>query len=147
MHKPDTQTPPGEAVWTRLARSSDRIRGRIERDLADAGLPCLQWYDALLEIERADREGLRQFELQQRLLLPQYGLSRLLQRIAAAGLITRTPCPADGRGQILRVTAQGRQVRATMWPVYAAAMAAAIEAKLEPGDAARLAGLLDRLLD
>ncbi|MCW3780982.1 MarR family winged helix-turn-helix transcriptional regulator [Defluviimonas salinarum] len=146
MHSDDTRSRPGQAIWIRLARASERARDRIERDLADAGLPCLQWYDALLEIERAGPDGLRQNTLQQRLLLPQYGLSRLLQRIAAAGLISRTPCPEDGRGQILTITAKGRRTRSAMWPVYAAAMEAAIGAKLHPREAARLAELLDRLL-
>ena len=48
------------------------------------GHPPLAWYDALLEIEKAGPDGLRPFELRKLLLLPQYGTSRLLDRMVTA---------------------------------------------------------------
>lgn len=146
MHRSDQETSHGQAVWTRLVRAATAVQARIETALKAQGLPPLGWYDALWEVERAGTEGLRQFELQQRLLLPQYGLSRLLARIAEAGLIARAPCPVDGRGQILTITAEGRHVRAAMWPVYAAAMEEAVGGKLTEAEAVLLAGLLARFV-
>ncbi len=146
MHRSDQETSHSQTVWTRLVRAATAVQARIETALKAEGLPPLGWYDALWEVERAGPEGLRQFELQQRLLLPQYGLSRLLARIAEAGLIARAPCPVDGRGHILMITAEGRRVRAAMWPVYAAAMAEAVGAKLTEAEAELLAGLLARFV-
>jgi DNA-binding MarR family transcriptional regulator len=132
-------------AWTRLLRAHQAALGHVEGALKTAGLPPLAWYDALLELERAGADGLRPFALEVQLLLPQYGLSRLLARLEGAGLIVRRPCPGDGRGQMIAITDAGRATRAAMWPVYAAALQEAVGARLSADEAARLADLLARL--
>lgn len=116
-----------------------------EAELKDAGLPPLSWYDALLEIDNADPDGIRPFILRQRLLLPQYGTSRLLDRLARAGLIERRICDEDGRGQVIYITQEGRKTRANMWPIYARMLTRQVEEKLTKQEAAQLAGLLDKI--
>jgi len=146
MHSTEGANPQAEAIWTRLIRAATATQDGIETALAKAGLPALAWYDVLWEVEKAGDAGARPYELQGRLLLPQYGLSRLLARIEAAGLVSRAPAPADGRGQIIRLTQRGRQVRAAMWPVYSAALPRHIGARLTQDEADRLVALLSRLL-
>lgn len=133
------------AAWTALMRAQRRALGVIEAALKAAGLPALAVYDALLEIERAGEEGLRPFQLEPRLLLPQYGLSRLLDRLAADGLVRRRPAPKDRRGHVVVISPQGRALRARMWPVYARALERAFGCRLDPGEAATLAKLLRRV--
>ena len=84
------------------------------------------WYDALLELERSGAKGLRPFELQKQLLFAQYNLSRLGDRLDAAGYVVRKASAADGRGQVLTITASGRALRRRMWPVYAQAIEDAV---------------------
>lgn len=146
MHRKDVPNPHAQAVWTRLVRSTERVRASIEAALETAALPPLSWYDVLWEIEKAGDEGIRPYELQDRLLLPQYGASRLLLRMEKAGLVVREPAPADGRGLILTLTAEGHGVRARMWPVYEAAMQETIGETFAKGEAARLAELLGKLV-
>src|SRR4051812_41951490 len=139
---------PSEAVvraWTRLVRAQHRVLGAVEADLRRAGFPPLAWYDALLELRRAP-EGLRPYQLEARMLLAQYNLSRLVDRLEAAGHLARAPSPEDGRGQVLRITEGGRALLAAMWPAYAAAIARHVGARLTEAQAGRLAALLDRLL-
>ena len=71
-------------------------------------------------------------------------VSRLLDRLEAAGYVQRRPCDDDGRGQT--VTDQGRAMRRRMWPVYGAAMQSAVRAKLDSAEAQQLAALLDKLV-
>jgi DNA-binding MarR family transcriptional regulator len=130
-------------AWTRLMRAHRAALARAEQALKDQGLPGLEWYDVLLELERAG--PLRPRDLQKGLLLAQYNLSRLLDRMAEAGLIERRSCPQDGRGQFVAVTAEGRKLRQRTWPVYAGAIQSAIGARLGPAEAAELAELLGRL--
>ena len=134
-----------QRAWTGLVSASRRMQDRIEARLKAEGLPPLGWYDALLEIERAGPDGLRPLALTRRLLLPQYGISRLLDRIENAGLVERRRAPADARGQIVAITEAGAALRARMWPVYAAEMRAGIEDRLTAQQIATLAGLLARL--
>jgi DNA-binding MarR family transcriptional regulator len=139
---------PGEAVtraWARLIRAQHIALSRVETALKQAGLPPLSWYDVLLEVERAGKAGTRPFEIERRLLLPQYGLSRLLDRIVSAGYIVRRPCGADGRGQIVAITRAGKAMRRRMWPVYGGAISCAIGERLSEEEAETLGELLGRL--
>lgn len=133
------------AAWTRLVTASRVLLDRIEAALKAEGLPPLGWYDALWELERAEA-GLRPFELQERLLLPQYGMSRLLDRLVTAGLVERLAVEEDGRGQRVRITTQGRDTRGRMWPVYAAELCRLVEVPLRQGEAEALAASLGRLI-
>jgi DNA-binding MarR family transcriptional regulator len=83
--------------------------------------------------------------LKERLLLPQYGMSRLLDRMARAGLIDRDDAEDDGRGQVVRLTPKGLSTRQAMWPVYAGVLVRSVEAHFTDAEAAELARLLQRL--
>jgi DNA-binding MarR family transcriptional regulator len=131
--------------WTGLNRAHHAALGTVENALKNAELPPLGWYDVLLEVERAGKGGLRPFELERKLLLPQYGLSRLLERIASVGYIERRPCGDDKRGQVIAITKAGLKMRRRMWPVYAEAVAAAFGLHLTDDEAAVLARLLRKL--
>lgn len=132
-------------AWVRLLRAHQAALSQVEGGLKAAGLPPLAWYDVLLELERADEPGMRPFELERALLLPQYGLSRLVARMEAAGLVERRQCPGDGRGQMLAATEAGREMRRRMWPVYAAGLERAVGRHLSPDEAGQLAELLGKL--
>jgi DNA-binding MarR family transcriptional regulator len=141
---------PAEATiraWARLMKAQHRALGAIEAALKAAGLPPLAWYDVLLETERAGKDGLRPFELERAMLLAQYNLSRLVDRLAAAGYVERRPCADDGRGHLIAITEAGRAMRRRMWPVYARAIEAAVGRRLSAKQAATLGELLGHLID
>jgi len=89
--------------------------------------------------------GLRPYEVQNRLLLPQYRVSRLVQRLAKAGYLRRQAYDGDGRGQLLVLTPEGAEMRRRMWAVYAPAIEQAVGARLSPEEAQTLATLLAKL--
>jgi DNA-binding MarR family transcriptional regulator len=138
-------TPSSAAVlaWSRLVRAHDAALGHIENALKAADLPPLEWYDVLLELERAG--PLRPRDLQARLLLAQYNLSRLLDRMVGAGAVERQPCEEDGRGLIVAVTEAGLALRQSMWPVYAEAIEVAVGSRMSDREAAVLAELLGQI--
>jgi DNA-binding MarR family transcriptional regulator len=132
-------------AWVQLVRAQRRALCSVERALSAANLPPLEWYDVLIELERSG--PLRPRDLQEKLLLAQYNLSRLLDRMEAAGAIERERCSEDARCQWVRATPSGRSLRKTMWPVYAEAIQQAIGGKLSCSQAERLSDLLGRLSD
>lgn len=133
------------AAWIALIRAQKTSLQTVEQAFKQQGLPPLAWYDVLWELEQARPEALRPFELEQRLLMPQYGLSRLLDRIRDAGYLERRPSAADGRGYDIAITAAGRTIRKKIWPVYAEALNRALGEKLSDAEAKKLAGLLGKL--
>ena len=137
---------PSEAVvhaWTRLVRAQATVLAAVEADLKAAGFPPLAWYDVLLELSR--RDGLRPFEIEACVLLAQYNLSRLLDRLQAAGYVDRRPCPEDGRGQIVLITPAGRELQKRMWPTYRTAIARHVGDRLSEVEAETVARLLEKL--
>jgi DNA-binding MarR family transcriptional regulator len=143
-----SERPPSDAViraWTRLVRAQRAVLAAVEAELKAAGFPPLAWYDVLLELSRKT-EGLRPFALEQELLLAQYNLSRLIDRLEAAGYVARKDCPEDGRGQVVAITASGRALVKRMWPTYRAAIRRHVGAKLSEDEAGRLATLLGKLI-
>lgn len=141
----NTPSPSTLALWTTLVSVSRHLLETIEVRLKAEGLPSLTWYDALLEIEKAGSDGIRPFALEDRLLLPQYGTSRLLDRIEKAGLIARAPCEEDGRGHVVRITEAGKATRRRVWPVYARALSELIGDRMSPDEATALAEALRAL--
>ncbi len=130
-------------AWVTLVHTHRVALSAVERALKSAGLPPLDWYDVLLELERAG--PLRPRELQARLLFAQPNLSRLLDRMEGAELVERGRCAEDARGQLVCLGAAGKALRRRMWPIYAAAIEETVGAKLTDTQAEQLAGLLGRL--
>lgn len=136
-----------EAVdaWARLVRVSQVLLSAVESDLKADGFPPLSWYDVLLELRRAGPGGLRPFELERAMLLAQYNISRLVERLLKAGYVARRPCEEDARGQILSITPHGERLLRRMWPAYRAAIRRHFADRLGDGDAEALARILGRL--
>jgi len=119
----------------------------LEGALKKADLPSLAWYDVLLELERAGEKGLRPFELEREMLLAQYNLSRLIERLSRAGYVAREACEDDGRGHVLTITPAGKAMRRRMWAVYAPAIQAAIAGHLSESEIERLGALLGAFIE
>ena len=141
--KPLKPTETVVAAWVRLLRAQTQTFAAVEQAMKEAGHPKLEWYDVLLELERGG--PMRPRDLQARLLFAQYNLSRLLDRMVAAGVIARDECPEDQRGSIASITAAGRTLRRRMWVTYGPAIADVIGRKLSDDEAAELARLLGKL--
>lgn len=134
------------SAWARLIRAGQGLLAAVEADLKAAGFPPLAWYDVLLELRRAGEAGLRPLALQQKMLLAQYNLSRLLDRLERAGLIERRSCPDDARGQVVHATADGLALLDRMWPAYRAAIKDRFADKIDSASTEVLGRLLGKLL-
>jgi DNA-binding MarR family transcriptional regulator len=142
---PDRPSPAAVRAWASLVRVQSLLVAAVQADLAVAGLPPLEWYDVLLELARAPQGRLRPFEIEQRVLLAQYNVSRLLSRLERAGLVAREPCGEDGRGQWVAITSSGRARQREIWRVYGAAIRRHVGDRLSDAEATSLAELLAKL--
>lgn len=130
-------------AWRALLNAHARITGEVERALGDAGLPPLGWYDVLWPLHRAPKNRLRVGALAGQATLSRTGLTRLLDRLEAAGLVRREPAPEDRRGAYVVITPAGSALLRRMWPVYERVLDAAFAARLQ--DARALGRLLEPL--
>ena len=103
-------------AWVRLIRAHDRVVSNVEAEVKARGLPPITWYDILLELSRGGGRRMRPVELEKELLVAQYNLSRLLDRMVEAGLVQREPCDGDARGHMVSLTPAGKAMQKEMWP-------------------------------
>jgi DNA-binding MarR family transcriptional regulator len=129
-------------VWVRLIRARDKILRNVEATAKAKGFPPVAWYDVLLELSRGGGRKLRPVELEKELLVAQYNLSRLLDRMEEAGLVNRIACPGDGRGQMIELTPEGRAMQKRMWPILRDAVDEHVAPKLTERELEQLVLLL-----
>lgn len=132
-------------AWIELHRSSQNLISIVEAEFKKADLPPLSWYDILLEVKKAGKDGIRPFELQNRVLITQYNLSRFTDRLVKIGYAKRIPCPDDRRGHSLVITNKGINLLDRMWPIYQTVIDQHFSSKLSESDKTRLTSILKRI--
>jgi DNA-binding MarR family transcriptional regulator len=111
------------AAWREFLRAHSAMLRRISRDLEEAGLPPLPWYDVLAALRDAPDRRVRQVDLAERVILSHSGISRLVDRMAEGALVERMACPTDRRSFEIGLTDGGAELLERMWPVYARGLA------------------------
>ncbi len=96
-------------AWMGFIRTHARLWDRVEAHMKrDTGL-TMPRYDVLMQIDLAGgRLGLT--ELASTIILSPSGLSKLLDRMEATGLLLREPDPQDARSTYARITPAGRSL-------------------------------------
>jgi len=96
-------------AWRGVLFASARVLRVADLDLIEReGFP-MTWLDVLAQLYDAPGNGLRMQELEERSLFTRSGLTRLVDRIEAAGLVRREPVPGDRRGVRVVLTPEGRR--------------------------------------
>lgn len=133
-------------AWINLHRAHRHLLDTVETALKKADLPPLDWYDVLLELQRDKQNGLRQFEIGEKVLLNKHNLSRLIDRLEQQKLLARYACAEDGRGNRIKITESGEKILKKIWPIYSQVIQQAFADKLTVSETASLTKILDKLL-
>src|SRR4051794_29725887 len=105
-------------TWRAFLNAHAHVTRRIGRDLAEAGLPDLGWYDLLWTLYRAPGRRLRVNELAREVVLSPTAMSRFVDRAERTGVVRREPDPQDRRALQVALTDEGVELLRRMWPVY-----------------------------
>src|SRR5262245_43328711 len=135
------------SAWPALLTARALIVDEVERRLAEASLPELAWYDVLWALERAPSGRLRMHELAAQTVITRSNITRLVDRLETAGLVTRERDGEDRRGAFALLTPAGRRMRAQMWKVYGPAVGELFDAHLRDGQAAAVRACLLRIIE
>ena len=101
-------------------------------------------YDVLYTLSKCPAP-IRLSELNRHVLLSQPALSRMVDRLADRGLISRAADPSDGRGVGLALTDQGRAVQRRIGRRHARSVTAAMRERLTAAQLRQLAELCEKL--
>jgi len=132
------------AVWRAFLEANAALTRVLEQELEEQRGLSLHWYDALLQLHEAGGR-LRMQDLAHRVLLHKSSITRLVDRMEAAGLVERAACPSDGRSRYTVITAEGRQVLRRAAPVHLRGIGRHFAAHLTDSDVIALARVLAKL--
>ena len=130
-----------------LLEAHSAVLGAVATDLARTShLPAPE-FEVLLRLSRSPGQRLRLTELANQVRLSTSGMSRLVDRVEAAGLVRREACPSDRRGAFAVLTEAGEAALSDALPSHLESLERNVVAPLGPEDLATLQGLLRRLRD
>lgn len=132
-------------AWRALLNVHAGVVERVEHALREAELPPLTWYDVLWALRRAPQRRLRMSELAEAVTLSRGGLTKLVDRLEADGLLRREACVTDRRGYHAVLTPRGQALLRRMWPVYADVLKDVFVPVLGEDEAAGIAASLGRV--
>ncbi len=97
-------------AWQAFLHAHNQVTRRLDAELrAEHELP-LNDYDVLLRLARAPDRRLRMTDLAERVMMSPSGLTRVVDRLAAAGLVRRDRFDGDARVMLARLTDKGSVV-------------------------------------
>jgi DNA-binding MarR family transcriptional regulator len=141
--RPDLDHSPIGVVG-RVSRLARAIESRLEPVYREHGLEP-GWHDVLATLRRSGPDyRLRPTDLTNATMLTSSGMTKRLDKLEAAGLITRAHDPADRRGTLIALTPRGRELIDALTEAHLA-NERRILAALSETEQRELANLLRRL--
>jgi DNA-binding MarR family transcriptional regulator len=130
-------------AWEAVYRAQVAVLRHIRADFpADVSFTE---YDVLFNIARQPGRRVRLRDLNRHLLLSQPSVSRLIDRLAARGLVEKAADPDDARGTLVRLTDEGVAVFRKVGAEHSRVIADRMTAELDDDELVELARLADKL--
>jgi DNA-binding MarR family transcriptional regulator len=130
--------------WFNFLTAHTDLTRRLEAALQAAHRVSLAEHTVLQQLVMGGGH-LRMSALADTVLLSPSGVSRLVDRLVADGLIERQPCEADGRAVHAAITERGRGLLGEAEPTYGAALRELFVGQYTLEEYGRLADLLLRV--
>lgn len=119
----------------------------IDKEVSrETGL-SLAWYDVLLELNAAPGRRLRMQELGEAAVLSRSRVSRVVDELAAAGLVCREPNPHDRRSFYASLSDAGRAALRRAAPVYLEAIRRHFVRPMPPGVVSAVRAALEAVVE
>ncbi len=130
-----------------LVEAHAAIECALHGTLEAAGLQP-QWFEVLLRLGRTPGYRLRMSELAAAMTsITPSGLTRLIDRMAEAGLVERVQCESDRRGSFAVLTEEGVDRLEAVFPQHADDIERAYTSLLDPRELAEASRVLRKVRD
>ena len=133
-------------AWRGMLVTHSRVIAALDEELEREHGLALGSYEVLLHLAEAPEHSLRMGALADRLLLSRSGLTRLVDRLGARGLVERHSCDSDRRGTYARLTPAGLALFEEARPTHLRGVREHFLAHLAEEDLDRLAQAWGRVL-
>ena len=151
QHDPDRHDPDRHdfiactETWQALRRAHDRVARRLTADLARECALAINDVDALLYLRTHAARPVRCADLLDAVPLSQPALSRLVARLAARGLVTKSEAADDGRAALVSLTERGSTLLDRAAEVHARAVHETLTSRFSATEQAALLRTLSQI--
>ena len=135
------------SVWRSFLEVHSAVIKALKKELIEDQSFSLTWYDVLTHLSEAPGARMQHQALAGSLLLSRSGVTRLVDRMADAGLVCRESSPEDRRVSYVVMTQPGRDALDRASPGHMGGIAQHFVQYLEAGDVPLLQGFFSRVLD
>jgi DNA-binding MarR family transcriptional regulator len=132
------------SAWESLFRAQVSVMRQLHAEFPTGEISFTE-YDVLFNLSRQSDRQLRIKDLNQHILLTQPSVSRLVDRLAARELVTKTHDPDDARGVLVRLTDRGFQVFRQAAVSHIRSITERVGTALSPEELELLIALCDKL--
>jgi len=134
-------------VFGSFLRAHQQVSEVLNKNLVSERGISLPWYDVLFQLSVAEGGRLRLQELAEHVLYSRSGLTRLVDRMETAGLISREPCAHDKRGTFAVLTPLGKRELRRSAPGHLRGIEENFFANLSDEDVAVLGRAMSKVLE
>jgi len=133
-------------AWEALFRAQVSVLRQLNAEFPTSEISFTE-YDVLFNLSRAPERRMRIRDLIPHLLLSQPSVSRLIDRLAARGLVDKLPDATDARGTIVALRTEGYELFKRVAVIHADAIARRVGSRLDVDELEQLTELCRRLRD
>ena len=134
------------ATWEAMFRAQSTLALELaEGDVWDGLVP--RDYGVLYALSTGPADGMRMVDLRADVLLTQPGISRLVARLEARGLVERDDDPDDARAARIRLTPEGAAMQRRVGLAHGRHVAKAMARALDRDELLQLQALCERLIE
>lgn len=133
-------------AWRSLIHAHARLTRTLDEELQVAHHLSLAEYDALLQLVNAPDRRLRMSALADRVLLSRSGITRLVDRLVAAGMVERSQCSTDARGAEAALTPAGLERLRAASATHLDGVGRLFLDVVDPADRAAVQRAMDRVI-
>ena len=134
-------------AWRSFLRAHARLTRVLETELVAEHPISLGAYDVLVQLAEAPSRRLRMAELADAVLLSRSGVTRLVDRLEVAGMVTRERFDGDGRGVVAVITTKGVDTLRAAARTHLAGVVRHFVEHMNPAELDTLGQLCARLTD
>jgi DNA-binding MarR family transcriptional regulator len=138
-------TQPEERAWQAFLHAHHDVVERLEDELEREHGLSLGDYDVLVRLARTPERRLRMTELSRRVMVSPSGLTRMVDRLVAAGLVDRERFRGDARVMLAHLTDAGGRVARRAARTHVRGIREHFTAKLTEERQHTLADILDAI--
>lgn len=147
MQQLTAKTSPAVEVMSRLLGAHSAVTRELSAQLVEQHGLTMSEVEVLLLLSRAPEHSMRRVDLSRDVRLSPSGVTRMLDRMEATGLVEKGACKQDARVSYAVLTEAGMAKLQEAWPDHVAAIERLLGERFDDRELEALKQMLDRVAD